>query len=272
MLKTKGTAIVGRIRNALHLGVLKRPKTMKKVFALLAVILATGPVLNAQDNDPSFRFGLKLSPNLATVRSETRGLKSSGNVLGFSFGLMAEFPIGNSGNYRFATGLNLNNIGGAWKRDFSYQESLSVPPVLKSRELETTAKLQYIELPLTIKLMTNEIGYMRYFGIVGLSAAVNIRAKADEDTPVYHDPPGDAYVKEFVKEENLDIGNDINLFKAALVGGLGAEYNLSGNTSLLLGFTYNGGFINILSFDMPNDGGKAKAMLNYFELSLGVFF
>ncbi len=236
---------------------------MKKVFALLATaILAGSSTLHAQD-EAGVRFGLKLSPNMGIVKPESKGIEGNGTGLGYTFGLMTEFPIGSNGNYRFATGLNLNNLTGKWKTNFSYYDALNGP--LKTKDLETDVKLQYIELPLTIKLMTNEIGYMRYFAVVGAGNAFNIRAKSNQVIADYYDN-APTIVESFVEEENVDIQDDIMLYKASLIVGAGAEYNFSGSTSALIGLTYNNGFTNILDIE----GAKAKA--HYFELTLGVFF
>ncbi len=233
---------------------------MNKSLALLAALLLSPALLLAQDD--GVRFGLKLSPNLSFVQPETKTLKSNGAGLGYTFGLMLELPIGNTGNYRFATGLNLNNMRGKWKEEFKYQDAINGP--MKTRELETSVGLQYVELPLTVKLMTNEIGYMRYFAVVGAGNAFNVQAKADVVQPKF-DQSG-AYVIDFEKLEGESIQDDIALYKASLIVGAGAEYNFSGNTAMMFGITYNNGFTNILDID----GAKAKA--HYVELSLGVFF
>lgn len=237
--------------------------TMNKAFALLTAALLGTVSASAQDG---VRFGLKLSPNMGWIRSDTKGFESSGSALGFTFGLLTEFPIGASGNYRFATGLNLNNTAGKWKNTFSYQDAINGP--MKTTDLETTAKLQYIELPLTVKLMTNEIGYMRYFAQVGFGNAVNIRARADQKLPTY-DQSG-AYVTGFTEEKGEDISDNVALYRASLIVGAGMEYNFSGNTSLLVGVTYNNGFTNVLNVKV--DDKKVKAVSNYLELTLGVFF
>ena len=74
-----------------------------------------------------------------------------------------------------------------------------------------------------------------------------------------------------------------------LVVGGGIEYNLSGNTNIMLGLTYNNGFINFLDSKTPvlnangkatiNNEGKpvysdksASANINFFTLNLGVYF
>jgi len=236
---------------------------MNKAFALMTVALLGAAPLAAQDG---VRFGLKLSPNMGWIRSDTKGFESSGSAFGFTFGLLSEFPIGASGNYRFATGLNLNNTAGKWKQSFTYQDAINGPT--KTTDLETTAKLQYIELPLTVKLMTNEIGYMRYFAQVGFGNAVNIRARANHTLPTY-DQSG-AYVTGFTEEKGEDISDDIALYRASLIVGAGFEYNFSGNTSLLFGVAYNNGFTNVLNVKVADT--KVKAVSNYLELTLGVFF
>ncbi len=226
------------------------------IALMMAIALFTAPSLMAQDN-AGVRFGLKLSPNLSMLRSETKEIKASGNKFGYTFGLMTEFPIGNNGNYRFATGLSLLKVGGSTSTD-------TIGSVSNDTDLERTYKLQYIELPLTVKLMTNEIGYMRYFAQVGFSAGFNIDAKAD----IVRKNKESGQKEEL---ENENVQDDINLFRVGLVVGAGAEYNFSGNTSLLFGITYNNGFTNIANFNVP--GGKnARLLNNYLELTAGMFF
>ena len=248
---------------------------MKKALALLAATLIAGTAtLHAQDATSSegVRFGLKLSPNMGIVKPETKGIEGNGTGLGYTFGLMTEFPIGTNGNYRFATGLNLNNLTGKWKEEFKYVASADAASAILTKELETDVKLQYVELPLTIKLMTNEIGYLRYFAVVGAGNAFNIRAKSDQVVAKVDGTRADGQpiVTTFTDESDVDVQSNIALYKASLIVGAGAEYNFSGSTSLLLGLTYNNGFTNILDYKVGDEKAKAKA--HYFELTLGVFF
>ena len=238
---------------------------MKKLFAPLAMILASATMINAQD-DVGVRFGLKLSPNLSFMKADTKNIKADGSGLGYTFGLMLEIPIGSSGNYRFATGLNLNNVKAKFSEEFTYVDNLVDPK--KTRDLAREVALQYVELPLTIKLMTNEIGYMRYFAVVGAGNAFNVKAKGDkvEAKEIAQLPDGTPVVEKFEELEKEDMQDDIALYKASLIVGAGAEYNFSGSTSLMFGITYNNGFTNILDIE----GAKAKA--HYLELTAGVFF
>jgi hypothetical protein len=123
---------------------------------------------------------------------------------------------------------------------------------------------QYVELPITLKLMTNEIGYITYYGQIGFGAAFNISAKSDYD--VYD--PATKSVTSFTDEDVMD---HTNPFKASLILGAGLQYNFSGNTSLLIGLTYNNGFTNILK-DVTVNETELKAKQDYLELTLGMYF
>lgn len=232
---------------------------MKKVYAILAALLFSAPTLLAQ-TDNTVRLGIKLAPNTAWIRSDTKGLESDGTILGYSFGLMLEFPFGSAGNYRFATGLALNNIGGKLT-----QTNISADT---SNILTTsTVNLRYVEVPLTVKLMTNEIGYMRYYGQLGLDLAANIRAKSDAE--VITTVNG---VSRTTTEEDIDVQETTNVLKVGLVVGGGLEYNFSGNTSALIGITYHSAFTNAYDKDAFDGLETAKTFADYLELTLGVFF
>ena len=240
---------------------------MKKAFLFAITLALVIPATKAQD-DGGVRFGLKLAPNMAWQRPDTKGLSSNGSKLGYTFGLNVEFPVGSNGNYRFATGLMLNNVGGILKQDYTYTQPGTTTPLTK--ELEQDMSLRYVELPLTMKLMTNEIGYIRYFGLIGFGTAFNIRAKGDIEVPVF-DPNNSASVTGFSTLEDEDIKDDIQSFKASLIIGGGMEYNFSGSTSILIGVNYNNGFSNTLN-DLQVNGKDAKSFQDYLELNLGVFF
>ena len=47
--------------------------------------------------------------------------------------------------------------------------------------------------------------------------------------------------------EDLPVEDDVALLRAAMIVGLGIEYNLSGKTALLVGATFNNGLFNVSS-------------------------
>ncbi|MBS1569281.1 MAG: PorT family protein [Bacteroidetes bacterium] len=222
---------------------------MKKVSAIVCLLAITATSAHSQDKP--VRFGIKVAPNLGFIHPDTKELKSDGARFGYTFGLMGDFMLGSNQNYAFSTGLFLNNVGG--KTTF---------PAL-NQNLASESKYQYIELPLTLKLKTNEIGYMTYYGQIGFGTAFNISAKSDFDQP-------DANGK-ITRVTDEDIMDNTQLFKASLIVGAGLEFNFSGNTSAMIGVTYNNGFTNI-NKDVKIGETELKAKQNYLELSLGVFF
>ena len=236
-------------------------KTMRKLSVALLIALFAVTAVHAQNEGRAARFGLKLAPNMAWAKPDIKEFDGAGSVFGYSFGLIGDFLLGGEGRYAFASGILLNNIGG------KYTAPSNIAGV---EDLETTLKLRYIEVPLTMKLKTSEIGYMTYYGQLGVSTAFNIRAKADFETiDILNN-------NAIVTIEDEDISDNTALFKAALVLGAGFEYNFSGNTSLLVGVTYNGGFTNLYDGeeyeDENGDKQDVKILASYIELTLGVFF
>lgn len=200
---------------------------------VLAFVVAVSSIVNAQsDNDSKFNFGLKLSPTIAWFKAEGNGLKGAGSKIGFAYGLIADINFAK--NYCFETGIDVTYRGGKTKYS---------PPIFGD-EGTTSSTLQYVELPLTLKLKTNEIGYMTYFGRVGFAPGINIRATS-----------GGESAKSAFQPINL-----------SLLVGLGAQYSLGGKTALLVGLTYNNGFVDILK---SND---SKIMSSYIALDLGIMF
>lgn len=235
---------------------------MRKAIAILSATLLAATTLNAQENQ-GVRFGIKLAPNMAWLRSDTKGVDGDGSVIGYTFGLLTEFPIGQTGNYRFATGVFLNNIGGKTVSKYS----TTVNNVTTDYENSATTSLRYVEVPLTIKMMTNEIGLMRYYGQLGVSTAFNIRAKQDFDLVATSGGTSNT-----TSDTKVDVMDDTNMFKAGLVVGGGVEYNVAGNTSLLFGLTYNNSFTTVNKKSDTAGVPDAKVYADHLELTLGVFF
>jgi len=239
---------------------------MKQLFALLIVIFGLSSV-QAQGN---LRLGLTASPNIGWISLDTRGVNSDGNRIGFRYGVIADF--GFTENYAFSTGLFLNHTGGK----ISFPTSTVSDGNTSIGSTESEIKLQYLDLPLTLKLRTNEIGYITYYGQIGFDLSINIGAKADANVK-------DSNGNTLFTTDNEKITGDINLFKLGLHVGAGAEYNLSGNTSILVGLSYHNGFTNIMDFEVPKterDGSlstsgeteEVKGFNSFVSLNLGVLF
>lgn len=210
---------------------------MKKATLALATILIIANSTNAQDR--STRLGLQVSPNLGWVTTDAENLDGDGQRLGYRFGLLGDFQLGSNANYFFSTGAFLNNVGAKWKNTVT--------------DSTTEATYQYVEVPVTIKLKTNEIGYLTYYAQIGFDAGIMVAAKT----------------KTSLDTKFKDNSDKSNLLRLSLSVGAGAEYNFSGNTSLLMGLRYSNGFTDVNS-DEANAPSTVK--LHYFELTVGALF
>lgn len=206
---------------------------MKKVGLLLLFALFFS-FSHAQKSD--FRFGLKASPSLVWLKPDTKGVASDGSKLTFSWGFLAEYYFAD--NYAIASGVDVISRGG----------KLSILDTLHN-----VYKTKYIEVPITVKMRTNEIGYIRYFGQFGFTPGLNFRSKGDTKTQT-------------INNTDVDIKSDINSVNIALTIGLGIEYSLGGNTALIVSANFNNGFTDIAK------SKDYKVISNYVALNVGVLF
>ena len=98
-------------------------------------------------------------------------------------------------------------------------------------------RLQYIEIPLAIKLRTEEKGYLRYYAELPiLTLGMNTQARGDIEG-------GDVNV------EKENISKDVSFFNFQLGLGGGIEYSISPSTSLVAGLYLHTGLNDITKDD-----------------------
>ncbi len=198
------------------------------------------------------RLGFVASPQLSWMSSDINKVKTDGNRFGFDFGLNADVFFAK--NYALATGLTINNTGG--KLNYSDPVSLKASDSVYNFAEGTTIdyKLQYIKLPVSIKLKTNQIGYFTYYGRFGLTPQILIGAKADVSS---HDI------------SDVNIIDEITFFNLAYNVGAGLEYAVGGSTAITFGVIYTKGFIDVTK---NNNNANDKAVINSVTFKLGVLF
>jgi hypothetical protein len=219
---------------------------MKKAAIGILFLLFTVNLF-AQENrvgNYGFRLGLTAHPNFGFIKAE--GGKGNGVNLGFSYGLIGDFNFAE--NYSFSTGLTITTINGKSTEVNSVHYQLG-----NSAAVDIKYMMQYVELPLTIKLKTGDYNGVRWFGQFGLSNDVRISARQD------------------AKSGNNVLANNVNsadwtkFYRAGLIIGAGGEFNVGNKTSLMAGLTLNNGFTNITDNDY--------SVKNHFiAINFGVFF
>jgi hypothetical protein len=217
-----------------------------------------------------FRFGLKGAANIGWIGAGTKNVENGGTKLGFAYGIMGDYYF--KPNYGVTTEILISQING--KLDvLSPQRFLSDTATLVPR-LGYTYNLQYIEIPVSMKFRTKEIGNMTYWGNFGFSPGFLLTARAtiDEDglpASIKLKDPSDFLVND---NEGDDFTTDnfddrVFLFRFPLIIGGGIEYKMAGSTSLHAGVRFTNSFTDILVKDKD-----VTAKNNYFAITVGVLF
>jgi len=225
---------------------------MKKtlVFFLMALWVFSA---SAQDFQ-KMRLGFKAVPSLSWIKPDTKDMESKGMAFRLGYGVNGEFYF--APNYAFSTGFTVQYFGG--KLSYPTKEGVILG------NLDRRYYLQNLEIPLTIKMKTNEIGYMTYYGTFGIGPSFNLKARAEDD----FFPVGST---SSINTKDRDVKSDIRFLRASLILGLGVEYGIAGNTSMFAGVTYNNGFTNILKGKDASDK-NLQGYANWLELSVGILF
>jgi hypothetical protein len=222
---------------------------MKKIVFFVAFLLGLSFV-QAQ-SDFNIRFGLQLSPTFSWLSSDVNNINGNGVNLGLKLAMMGEYYFAE--NYAITSGLGFAfNHGGTlryegnrafWKLDGTYQVA------------DAKYSVQYIEIPLGLKMRTREYGYLRYFGEPNITIGFRSQATGDlRDTEF-----NDVEIKEFVSGAALSWGI-----------GAGVEYGLSESTAAVGGIYFQNMFTDLTKdVDLGDD---SKTTLKAIVLRLGILF
>ena len=275
---------------------------MKKINTLiLFCTLTMMSFAQATATTNKFRLGFKVSPNISWLASDNSNMTVGDKSLQFGYGL--NFDIFFAENYAIGTGFNINNTGSSFTYYKKFQDGVEningtvFNNMNQIGEVNRDLTLKYFQIPLTFKMTTNEIGYITYWGQFGLGLNMNMKALSNDDIDYldYQSYDGSGNLSSWVtssrESESLtkvDVKDDINIFSANLIFAAGIEYNLSGNTSLLAGFTFQNGFTDVLGSEgVKKEAGqerpeinadfspatyKLSGLPNYVELNIGILF
>lgn len=264
---------------------------MKKLLSLSVAVLLAG-FANAQTSTTittttspgiqKWRFGIKGNLGGSWLKSNRTeaAYKSAGFQVGG--GLQLEKRISNTAS--FVTGIDISLHSGSLNfNDSSYVSLTKTANNTTTTYHMASAKysVQSIDIPLCLKLKTNEINYITYWVQVGVIPSITWKANATNLT--YHNFSGNGTSELTGNDETLNVREDVNLFRASVMGGLGIEYSLSGSTALLVGLNYVDGVTSTLSSQSDllttysyktktHDPLKQAASSKYVNLTVGILF
>ncbi|MEI6048053.1 MAG: porin family protein [Bacteroidota bacterium] len=196
-------------------------------------------------------FGLHADPVISWFSSDAREVKNDGARPGFNFGLT--FNKYFTPNYSFSTGISLLNAGGrlicsdTTVMEFTNFKSTVLPgkPVIY--------KIQYLTIPVGLKLQTNQIGYLTFFSDVGFDPKFVIGGKADIPS------------LDIARENAM---NELRMFNLSyhITGGI--EYSLGGTTALVLGLNFDNNFLDITKDNTDQPLDKISHKILSFRLGI----
>lgn len=217
---------------------------MKKYTFILILLLFSG-CLFAQ----KFSFSIVLDPQITWLRTELDDVRNDGSVFGINGGVVFDRYF--TENYAFSTGISLWQTGGK----LLFTEGMDIQFRSGEETLEPntsmTYRLQYLTIPFSLKLNSNEIGYVSFFAHVGINNHISVGKSASVES---------------MDINKVGIPEEINIYSMSYFFGGGCEYSLGGNTSLLGGLYFTSGFWDITSSD------EYRATLNALSLRVGIRF
>jgi hypothetical protein len=227
---------------------------MKKILLTVAA-LAVAPAAFAQ-----VEIGLKISPSIAYLRPDSpsgTSFSSENSKFSFGGGVFMDYFFGE--NYAFNTGLFLTGKGGT----ISYNEQASTRPGVT--RVEQKIAMQYLELPLTIKLFTNEVmPDTRVYFQVGGSLAVPVQVRINGEK---------YYTDAYNNNSQTKAGKHVLDIDANIIGGAGVEYQLGQSTKLLAGISYHHGLVDFdRYFERTRGFSDVNIKNSVFALDLGLKF
>jgi hypothetical protein len=227
---------------------------MKKILLTIAA-LAVAPAAFAQ-----VEIGLKVSPSISYLRANStsaNSFQSESSKFSFGGGIFMDYFFGQ--NYAFNTGLFLTGKGGT----ISYTDPNATTAIQNPIKQKIT--MQYLELPLTIKLFTNEVAPdTRVYFQVGGSLAVPVQSRINGEKN---------YIDRLDGNNETSASSHVFAIDANLIGAVGAEYQLGQSTKFLAGISYHHGLVDLDRYYEKNRKFSDVSIKNsVFALDLGLKF
>ncbi len=185
-------------------------------------------------------FGITFAPNMGWMRHGDLDGYGNSPKFGYAYGLLADFAF--TENYYFSTGLLINTLN--TKTEFADPRI----NVLPGTEPIYNYRLQYAEIPISLKLKSTMRYFRSYYGQFGFTGGIKVNAKE----------------KSLGASSFSSMGSDADLFRLALQIGGGVEWQLDHNLVMMTGLSFNNGFTRAIKDGEPRN--------SYVAFNFGIFF
>jgi hypothetical protein len=195
-------------------------------------------------------FGVFADPAVSWFSSDNVSTTwNKGARAGFNFGLTFDKYF--TENYAFSTGLSLQSTGGR----LISGDTINFSQILLPGKA-AVYKIQYLSIPIGLKLKTNQIGYVTFFTDLGFDPKFLVGGKVDlETTPQ-------------IKGEGAM--NSLNTFNISYHIMAGIEYSIGGSTALTFGLGFEKNLLDITKNSEYKHPDKISQ--NVLKIRVGVNF
>jgi hypothetical protein len=197
------------------------------------------------------KLGFQASPQLTWMKSTSTNIVNEQSRAGIKYGLEADIFLFGVPRYSLNTGLFISN------NSFKARYNLETPITLSDLSLTTPVsvqyKLNYLEIPLNIKLRSDQFYRMTYYGQFGITNLINISATA---------------ISSDSKLSGNNVSESIGFYEMGMLMGGGVEYDVGGNTALNFGIQYTNYFLDATTIRNLNE----KTTFNTLRFVIGVMF
>lgn len=240
---------------------------MKKTILILP-FLAFFTFSQAQVFD-KLRLGLIFSNAVLFPSSDNVDIPHKASY-GFDYGVSIDYFF--TDNYAISTGAYMNHPFIFRKNSLSNfadstflanpfvaQNEITTEKIKNNKEKITSMELN---IPVSFKLKTNEIGYFKYFGDIGVLNTFRIQSRYSlDDTKLQKAKFGKQ------NEEMNNLNFYTNLYNFSLKVGGGIEYTISDKTALVVGLYFYNGFT-----DYIQDNDNKATYMRKLSLRTGILF
>ena len=220
----------------------------KRQISLIGALLLICSLSKAQAQPP-FKFSFVASPQISWLSSDKSSIDPGGAKIGYNFGVNTDIYLG-SDKYSLATGITISQASSSIT--YNNEAEVTIKDIDFERGSTIDYNLKFIEIPVALRLRTNQFNRMVYYAQFGLFSQVNVCATGNSDD---HKLDGD------------NVSDEIKLLNAGFTVGAGAEYDLGGNNSFTFGLIYNNGFTDLTSNPL-----NENIYLRNIRLRLGIIF
>jgi hypothetical protein len=219
---------------------------MKRIY-LISLLLATGIFSFGQ----SLKLGFQASPQLSWMNSTNTNILNEQSRAGIKYGLEADFYLFGVPRYSLNTGLFITSH--SFKAKYMLEAPVTLNDIPLSMPVSIQYNLNYLEVPINIKLRSDQFYRLTYYGQFGITNLINISAKANSSGSLLN---------------KSNVSESIGFYNLGMLMGAGVEYDIGGNTAFNFGVQYTNYFLDATTIKNLSE----KTTINTLRLVIGVMF